>query len=253
MIQHINTTAGMAAAALAVGLLAGTPAWAQDNAAADAWRYQLTPYVWMTGLDGSVRPFRGAPTVTVNKSFSDILENLDAAAFVNGTARKGSYVLQGDFSYAATSAQAALPLGLSAKAKIRQTSLTMTGGHNWMLSPQSSFDLMAGLRLWQIKAEVNVPGVASAQSNTSFVDPVVAARWRYDIAPRWSSLLYADMGGLDVGSKFTWQVHASVNYQVKENIFVSVGYRHLSVDYRDNGKRLDFSQSGPIVGATLRF
>ena len=249
MTQHIK----MAAAALAMGLLAGSPAWAQGKESADAWRFQLTPYVWMTGLDGSVRPFRGAPTVDVNKSFSDILENLDAAAFVNGTARKGSYVLQGDFSYAATSDKAALPLGLSAHAKIRQTSLTMTGGHNWALSPESSFDLMAGFRLWQIRAEVNVPGVASAQSNTSFVDPVVAARWRYDIAPRWSSLLYADMGGLDVGSKFTWQVHASVNYQVKENIFVSVGYRHLSVDYRDNGKRLDFSQSGPIVGATLRF
>lgn len=44
-----------------------------------------------------------------------------------------------------------------------------------------------------------------------------------------------------------------MNYQVKENIFVSVGYRHLSVDYRDEGKRLDFSQSGPVVGATFRF
>lgn len=96
MSQHITTIPGMAAAALAAGLLAGTPAWAQNKAAADAWRFQLTPYVWMTGLDGSVRPFRGAPTAHVNKSFSDILENLDAAAFVNGTARKGQYVLQGD-------------------------------------------------------------------------------------------------------------------------------------------------------------
>lgn len=164
MTQYINTTPGMATAALAASLLAGTPAWAQDKTAADAWRFQLTPYVWMTGLDGSVRPFRGAPTVNVNKSFTDILEDLDAAAFVNGTARKGQYVLQGDFSYAATSDKAALPLGLSANAKIRQTSLTMTGGHNWMLSPQSSVDLMAGLRLWQIKAEVSVPGVGSAQS-----------------------------------------------------------------------------------------
>ncbi|WP_294255931.1 YfaZ family outer membrane protein [uncultured Comamonas sp.] len=249
MAQHTKT----AAAALAMGLLTGTPVWAQDKAAADAWRFQLTPYVWMTGLDGSVRPFRGAPTVHVNKSFSDILETLDAAAFVNGTARKGSHVLQGDFSHAATSDKAALPLGMSAQAKIRQTSLTMTGGHHWALSPPSSLDLMAGFRLWQIKAEVNVPGVASAQSSTSFVDPVIAARWRYDIAQRWSGLLYADMGGLDVGSKFTWQVHASVNYQVKKNIFVSVGYRHLSVDYQDGGKRLDFSQSGPLLGATFRF
>lgn len=61
------------------------------------------------------------------------------------------------------------------------------------------------------------------------------------------------MGGLDVGSKFTWQIHDSPNYQVKENIFVSVGYRHLSVDYRDGGKRLAFSESGPLVGTMFRF
>ena len=253
MTLHIKTTIAKAAATLTLGLLASTPTWAQEQPAADAWRFQLTPYVWMTGLDGSVRPFRGAPTAHVNKSFSDVLDNLDAAAFLNGTARKGNYVLHGDLSYASTSDKAALPMGLSAQAKIRQTSLTLTGGHNWVLSPQSSFDLMAGLRLWQIKAEVNVPGLASAQSNTSFVDPIVAARWRYDIAPRWSTLLYADMGGLSVGSKFTWQIHGSVNYQVKDNIHLSLGYRQLSVDYRDGGKQLDFSQSGPIVGATFRF
>ncbi len=68
--------------------------------------------------------------MNLNKSFSDILENLDAAAFVNGMARKGQYVLQGDFSYAARPDKTALPSGLSANAKIRQTSLTMTGGHN---------------------------------------------------------------------------------------------------------------------------
>ena len=250
MNRFLNAQLGTA---LTMGLLASTQAMAQTPMEADAWRFQLTPYVWMTGLDGQVRPFGGAPTANVNKSFSDVLDNLDAAAFINGTARKGHYVLQGDFSYAATSDKAALPLGLSAQAKIRQTSMTLTGGRNWALSPESSLDLMAGLRLWQIKAEVNVPGLASAQSNTSFVDPIVAARWRYDIAPRWSALLYADMGGLSVGSKFTWQIQGSVNYQVKENIYLSLGYRQLSVDYRDGGKRLDFSQSGPIVGATFRF
>lgn len=250
MNRFLNVKLGTA---LAMSLLVSTQALAQTPVESDAWRFQLTPYVWMTGLDGQVRPFKGAPTANVNKSFSDVLDNLDAAAFINGTARKGRYVLQGDFSYAATSDKAALPLGLSAQAKIRQTSMTLTGGRNWALSPQSSLDLMAGLRLWQIKAEVNVPGLASAQSNTSFVDPIVAARWRYDIAPRWSTLLYADMGGLSVGSKFTWQIHGSVNYQVKDNIHLSLGYRQLSVDYRDGGKQLDFSQSGPIVGATFRF
>lgn len=255
MKQHMNAQLGKTVAMLAACLLTGSQALAQstENAAADSWRFQLTPYVWMTGLDGHIRPFKGAPTAHVNKSFSDVLDDLDMAAFINGTARKGRYVLQGDFSHASTSDKAALPLGQSAHSKVRQTSLTLTGGHNWMPSPQSSVDLMAGLRLWQIKAEVQVPGLISARSNTSFVDPIVAARWRYDLAPRWSTLLYADMGGLSLGSKFTWQIHGSVNYQVKDNIHLSLGYRHLSVDYREDGKRLDFSQSGPIIGATFRF
>ena len=240
-----------------LGLLAGTQVNAQENVqeskAPEAWRFQLTPYVWMSGLDGEVRPFNGAPTAHVDKSFSDVLKNLDAAAFINGTARKGSYVLQGDFSYASSSDKAKLPMGLSAQAKIKQTSMTVTGGQHLTLSPRSGLDLMAGVRLWQIKADVKVPGIAAAHSCTSFVDPVVAARWRYEIAPRWSTLVYADMGGLGVGSKFTWQIHGSVNYAVKDNLFVSLGYRQLSVDYRDGGKRLDFSQSGPIVGATFLF
>jgi hypothetical protein len=62
--------------------------------------------------DGAGRqrpPVQGRAHGDVNKSFSDILEDLDAAAFVNGTARKGNMCCKGDFSYAATSDKAALP------------------------------------------------------------------------------------------------------------------------------------------------
>src|SRR5690606_18413011 len=106
--------------------------------------------------DGTIRPFRGAPTANVAKSFSDVLDNLDAAVFLTGTARKGRYVLQGDFSYASTSDAASLPLGLTAKAQVRQISSTLTAGYNWQAGSTSSIDLMAGARLWDIKATVQV-------------------------------------------------------------------------------------------------
>ena len=81
--------------------------------------------------------------------------------------------------------------------------LTLTGGYNWQLAPQSSVDLMGGVRVWDIHAHVQVPGVAAAQSNTSFLDPVVAVRWRYDLGSQWSSLLYADAGGFGLGGFLT--------------------------------------------------
>ncbi|MBF6629982.1 MAG: hypothetical protein ITG01_02365 [Comamonas sp.] len=42
-------------------------------------------------------------------------------------ARRGRYVLQADASYASFSSTTSLPLGLQARAKIRQSSLTLIG------------------------------------------------------------------------------------------------------------------------------
>lgn len=227
-------------------------AGAQETAS-EGWRFQATPYIWMAGLEGDIKPFRGAPTAQVEKSFSDILENLDSAFFLSGTARQGRWVLQGDMSYASTSESASLPWGLSAKAKVRQKSMTLTGGYNWELGQRSSVDLLGGMRIWDIHAAVAVPGVASVQSTTSFVDPVLAVRWRYDFAPQWSSLVYVDVGGWGVGSDSTWQMLGTLNYQWQENIHLSLGYRQLQVNYRSHGKRLDFGQGGPLIGATFKF
>lgn len=224
-----------------------------ETAQAQAWRFQVTPYVWMTGLDGYIQPLGNGPAAHVSRSFSDILSELDAAFFITGTARKGRLVLHGDVSHASTSSSSDLPFGLTAKASIKQSSATLLGGHNWLQTDTSSVDVMAGLRLWDIDARLSVPGLADVQSGASFVDPVVAGRWRWDFAPAWSSLVYADFGGFGVGSKSTWQGVAVLNYQWREDWYFSVGYRYLQVDYRRHGTRLDFNQSGPLLGATWRF
>lgn len=234
-------------------------AWAQPtpettSQATEEWRFQLTPYVWMTGLGGDIQPFQAAPTAHIHRSFSDLLKELDAALFLSGTARKGAYVLQTDLSHAATSDTAQLPLGLTANTKIRQTSWTLTGGYNWQSSPNSSIDVMAGGRMWRIHASVYSPGLGlAAASSTTFTDPIVALRWRYELAPRWSTLLYADAGGFGIGSKSTWQAMGAINYQIKDDLHLSFGYRQLNVDYRKQDKRLDFRLGGPLVGATWRF
>nr|WP_246254054.1 hypothetical protein [Comamonas jiangduensis] len=56
-----------------------------------------------------------------------------------------------------------------------------------------------------------------------------------------------------MGSDATWQMLGTINYQWRENIHFSLGYRHLQVNYRNHGKQLDFSQGGPLVGATFQF
>lgn len=240
---------GMGSMALCLG---AAHAEALQNDAA-SWRFQATPYVWMTGLSGNLQVSPHIPTAHFSQSFSEVFDNLNAAAFLNGTARKGRYVLHADASYASVSDTAGLPLGLQAQAKLRQSSVTLSAGYNWQLSPSDSLDVMAGIRWWNLRASVQVAPLLQAQTKQNFVDPIVALRWHHQINPQWSSLLYTDVGGFSVGSRLTWQALAVLNYQVKDNFYLSAGYRQLNVDRRSHGQRLDFSLSGPILGATLRF
>lgn len=251
-----NRSASLRAGLLPSLLLAGCSiglAHADEGVPGDQWRFQATPYVWMSSLDGTVKPFRSAPAADVNKSFSELMDSLDAAAFLTATARRGRFVLQGDLTHASTSDSTALPLGLSARVKVRQSSATVTAGYAVEVSEDSSIDVMAGLRYWDIDAAVDVPGLLSTRSGSRFIDPIAAARWRQTLGPRWSSVLYADVGGFGVGSDATWQIVALANYQATAQVFVSAGYRHQSLDYGDNGKRLDMSLSGPMLGVTYVF
>jgi hypothetical protein len=73
------------------------------------------------------------------------------------------------------------------------------------------------------------------------------------LAGRWSALGYFDIGGFGLGSDLTWQALLAANYQATENLFLSIGWRHLSIDYSDRGTVLEDTMSGPVIGATWRF
>lgn len=235
----------------------GLTAWAgtaQAQANTDT-AFQITPYVWVTGVGGDITPFTGAPTVAISKSFTDLIKDLDVAFFVSAYARRGNLVFMGDISSSSSSRSGAAPvLGLPASGKLTQTSITALAGYRVAQTETATFDILGGLRHWRVKGAVDVPlAMVSASRTVNFTDPIIAARANFQIAPGWSTLLYVDVGGFGVGSKITAQLLGTVNYQMRENAFLSVGYRHLHVDYRSGGTRFDMRMSGPIIGATLRF
>lgn len=239
-----------ATALAALMATAALPAVAQD----DAWRGQITPYVWGAGLGGDVTPFTGAPTLRVDKSLSEVLEDTDGAFFLSGYARRDRLVLMGDLSLSSSSKDGLIPPGLPATAKLRQRSMTLLAGYRALDRPAMHLDVLAGARLWKIEGSVNVAGGAISRSgDKTFTDPVVALRANYTLSPRWSAIFYADYGGFDVGSKQTSQIVATANYQVNDSLYVSAGYRQLTVDYLDGGTRIDMTMAGPLLGITLRF
>jgi hypothetical protein len=103
--------------------------------------------------------------------------------------------------------------------------------------------------------------VAIARSgDLEWVDPVVGARIRHQIAPGREFMLLGDIGGFGAGSEFSWQAVATYGFDV--NCFGSplhtvIGYRALAVDFSENGQfgknALDVVQHGPVLGVTFRW
>jgi hypothetical protein len=239
---------GVAAAALT---LAALPAQAQDTG---DWSWQVTPYVWASGIGGEITPFTGAPTVEIDSSFSEVLEDLDAAFFISGFARRDRLVFLGDLSYSKSSKAGLVPPGAPATGELSQTSLTFAAGYRVQDTDGMTVDLLGGVRAWRIRGSVEVPLAGISQSpSLDFVDPIVALRISGPVAERWSATLYADIGGSGVGSERTSQLVATLNYQMRDNFYLSGGYRALSIDYDDDGTVIDMRMSGPLFGATWRF
>lgn len=224
------------------------------------WTGQVTAYVWATGLGGHITPRAGGPTLSFSEAFSDILEDLDGAFFLSAYARRDRFVLMGDISASTSSRDGVIPPGvpvvggLPAEGKLRQRSMTLAAGYRVVANDGMTLDALAGMRAWRVESRISVAGgIVQASPRESFVDPIVALRANFALAPRWSAIVYADLGGFGAGSERTSQVFATANYQVNDKLYLSAGYRRLDVDYRSGGTRVDVTMAGPILGATLRF
>lgn len=241
------------------------------------WALQVTPYMWAAGLEGNISPFRRAPTLHVEKSFSDVMDDLNFGGFVNVWGRYDRFVLSGDIMYVDTTDSHAtgplpalqipgigtIPSGASVDANVDTTQFTATlqGGYRVLDTPEFSLDALGGARFWYISNDVSVTashisiGTVSASHDESFgwVDPVIGARFFINLTDKLSVQGQVDIGGFGVGSDLTWSALATVNYTFTQNLSASAGYKVLDVDYKHDGHVFDTRLSGPVLGLTYRF
>lgn len=241
------------------------------------WAFQATGYLWATGLNGNISPFRRAPTLHVEKSFSDVMEDLNFGGFLNVWGRYDRFVLSGDIMYVDTTDSKAagplpalqipglpiLPAGAAIDADVdtQEFMATLQAGYRIIDADGFSLDALAGARFWHISNEVAVTashpliGSVSSTHQESFgwVDPVIGARAFFNLTDKLSVQGQFDIGGFGAGSDFTWSALATVNYIFTDTLSVSAGYKVLDVDYSDDGYVFDSRLSGPVVGLTYRF
>ena len=221
------------------------------------WTYSLTPYFWAAGLSGETSQF-GLPTVDIDASFSDILDNLDFAAMLIGEARNGPYSLFGDLIYTKLSADSATPRGVLATS-VDLESQTFAGlagaGYSVLEGPSGRLDVVGAVRVWSVDTDISFRGAfldgETRSDGATWVDGLVGVRGSFAFTPKFYAVGWGLVGA--GGADIDWDVMAGVGYNINDTFSATLGYRALGVDYSDDGFLFDAVQQGPIAGLTIRF
>jgi hypothetical protein len=275
----------------------GPPLAAPLTPPASQWSISVTPYAWAPFLQGDVT-VKGR-TVDIDINPIELLGDLVAVPFMAySEARKGPLVLYNDIFYAKVGADGSVSrsvrgLTVGASADVDVTLAIIEAGGAFEVARWSSggggglkdapgferytaLDVLAGARYWHQEADLrfgltgtlDVSGLVVTRSraiarsgDVDWVDPLVGFRVRQGVAPGQELLLRADVGGFDVGSKFSWNVLGaySFNLAVRNGVTYSgmLGYRALSVDYEKGSGatkyEYDVVQHGPVLGLTIGF
>jgi hypothetical protein len=247
-----KATALAVAAAIA---LAGSasPARAQSGEH-DDWKFVATPYVWLTGLNGTVGV--GPLASSVDLSATDVFRMLKWGIMGAGEGRKGAYVVAGDVIHASLGAGRSIAIRGdtgSLEFSLNETIVQPVAGYAFGDSTLG-VDVLAGVRYWNLSPTLDVDRTKRASNERSstqqWVDATGGFRFRWVPAERMRFTAAADGGG--GGARDTWQVSSSLGYDAWSKWTLGIAYRVLAVDYDRNGFLFDTRTEGFVVGATWR-
>ncbi len=257
------------AASLLVSSLATAADFDQQRLSTEReWRVIVSPYVWGASLKGDTS--LGGFDTDVEVPFSDALDHLDFAFMGNVEITNGTWGAFVDLQHVRTSQNEEL---LSRQLDLGITMNTIEGGAYYRVYEEAlggdtvfgqprrfSIEPLIGVRWSELKGTVKALG-ARIEKRSDWWDPFVGLRVNVDLTDRWNLFTEADIGGFDVGSKFTVNAQTYLGYRTTllgQPTILRAGYRVLYQDYETddftgNRFRWDVTQHGPVIGFSMQF
>jgi len=247
--------------ASALLILSGFLSPAKASNGGDAWEFQLTPYAWLAGQDGTVATLPGLPPADIDVNFyDDILGNINGTLMLFAEARKGSYGFAMDIAYTDIESDKATPGPYFSTLTSESKNWIVSGVlfYRAMETERAFLDVLAGARYWSVDTELALRGgplgTYAVSSEKNWVDPIVGLKGLTMLGDSKFFLNgFATIGGFGAGSEFMWDVNLNLGYRWTETFSTTIGYRYLDVDYDNDDFVYDISQHGPLLGLSWRF
>ena len=233
-----------------------------DPTSGDQWEFQLAPYAWLSGQNGTVATLPGLPPADVDVDFyDDIWGNINLAGMLVGEARKGRFGLFMDIVYTDIEMEDPTAYGILYSAVDTQTKSWMVSiaGLYRLAEHQNRFlDVIAGVRYWSVDTDLTLKAgllpERSISNSEDWFDPLIGLKGLSAIG---SSKFFISgglaLGGFGAGSDLFWDANVNLGYQWTKGFSTTVGYRYLDVDYEKDDFLYDVAQDGITLGLSWRF
>lgn len=232
-----------------------------ESSGSGIWQFQLAPYAWLAGQDGTVATLIGLPPADIDIDFwDDIFGNINGAIFLVGEARKEKFGVFMDLAYVNIEIDdaALVPFFSSIVSQTESWIVSGAGFYRIVEKTGAFLDFLAGIRYWSVDSTLELrPGFLpgrNVSNKEDWVDPLVGMKGFSSLGE--SKFFISGglaIGGFGVGSDFMWDVNVNLGYRWTDTFSTTLGYRYLDVDYEDDGFLYDVAQNGPVLGLSWRF
>ena len=236
----------------------------------DSWRFGATLYGYLPTV-GLKTSLPNGETANVSVDINTILDHLKMGFFGAAEAQKGRWGAFTDVLYmdvgAAPSKTRSFQLGngplpadvtASTNIDMKATIWSLAGSYRFVADPNSTFDVLAGARLLDVKINqgyqltgnvgpIPLPGRSgNGGISVSDWDAIIGVKGRYAVSAdrAWYVPYYVDVGTGE--SKLTWQIMGGVGHAFSWGDVVAT-WRYLA-SKNDPGKPLqELNMNGPQI------
>lgn len=246
--------AGRTAVALLAFIVAAS---VQATGVAAQWRFETTPFLWASGMDGNIdfEAFRA----DLDIGLGDLLGEVDGAIMIPVSGTNGRWGVGFEIVYIDLSDQEADAPGFeTVDYQADHQIIELSGRYTLAHIGRVGIDLLGGGRYMRIDNNFTMGG-DTVQSVTlrlqdRWIEPLAGARAHANVS-RWSFVAHTDVGGFGVGSDFTWQALGYAGYRFGPRLTLRAGYRYYDVNFEDDDDEFEFDVAikGLMIGASFRF
>jgi hypothetical protein len=230
----------------------------QAEETAEGWRFEITPYAWLAGLEGDLT--LGGRKVDFDKSFSDLFDATDVAGSIRLGAQHDRFLVGALLDYFSLSTDE-LDVDdqpnrgtLDADLFIAEVAV---GYQVDGIAEGQRIGLMAGVRHTAIDNKLTLDDGKKVERDNELVDAMFYVLPSIPVFPsRIDGLRFNPAVGVGAGdSDLAYELFPHFQYMPTELLMIRAGYRTAGWEVegnRNGDNELDISMSGVIIGLGVK-